>query len=290
MSRDLISGGASVATKERLVVVRTEDGQRVEQTALLKRTSAAEVSALRAATQVPGASAIPEIVDAGVDVDGCWLLIPFYDGGPAEAEIRIPGNVVESLARMHAYYLDSPVPEHIPVVDQSWWQARCAQSVERLTALGRPATRAIAARVETWAHEISILAELEQLPRTLLHGDMHRHNVLVDQAGAGHLIDWGAAAFGLPAFDLVRGLLATGEPALGSPGSQTYQVYADTWTALTGQSLTSPGWRRGYLVATVCNSARFIGLAAKLYSEHRAQAMLREGADALLQLRTESGS
>ncbi len=174
MSRDLISGGASVATKERLVVVRTEDGQRVEQTALLKRTSAAEVSALRAATQVPGASAIPEIVDAGVDVDGCWLLIPFYDGGPAEAEIRVPGNVVESLARMHAYYLDSPVPEHIPVVDQSWWQARCAQSVERLTALGTPATRAIAARVETWApHQSRLETRLPSCDR-LQQRKVHR--------------------------------------------------------------------------------------------------------------------
>ncbi|WP_157181163.1 hypothetical protein [Actinopolymorpha alba] len=123
MSREPISGGFSAATKERLRIVIADRGQRVEQTALLKRTSAIEVSALRAASGGPSAAAIPKIIDAGIDADGHWILTPFYSGNPAAAETLIPDNVVESLARMHIHHLKRPSPDHIPVVDSSWWQA-----------------------------------------------------------------------------------------------------------------------------------------------------------------------
>src|SRR5262245_56041129 len=104
VSREPMVGGFSGAAKDRLRIVVAEHGQRVEQTAVLKRTSANEVAALLAASEVPSTAAFPRIIDAGVDADGPWILVPFYGGGPPESEALIPDSVVESLARMHVHY------------------------------------------------------------------------------------------------------------------------------------------------------------------------------------------
>lgn len=279
VSRERLSGGFSTATKDRLRIVVNDHGRRVEQIALLKRTSSAvEVSALRAAGQVPSAAAIPRIIDSGADEDGYWVLIPFYSGSSPESETLIPENVVESLARMHVHHLERPLPDDVPVVDSSWWKAKCAVSVERLTALRRPATRTLAARVTAFGDEPHIIDALEELPRTLLHGDVHRNNVLVDEHGTGHLIDWGGALVGTPALDIVN---------LGPPGSSAYRTYVDTWETLTGQGLDHAAWWRSYLVATVCINVKYVAFAARMFGDHTAESMLRQATEALEKLDTD---
>ncbi len=98
-------------TKEKLRVAVTEAGVDGELTVFLKRTSLTEVVALRAANRLSDATAIPQLLRSGQDSRGHWIAIPFYPGQPASTETAIPENVAETLAAMHAYYLNSEAPE-----------------------------------------------------------------------------------------------------------------------------------------------------------------------------------
>lgn len=142
----------------------------------------------------------PQLIRSGRDDRGDWIVLPFYDGDPAPSETAIPDNVPESLAAVHAQYLNCDPPAAVPSHDADWWRASCRQ--HRLRQLGHPSLQPVVDAVASWANHSAILAALTELPRTLLHGDVHRNNVLVD-GHAGHLIDWGGAAYGLPHVDLV---------------------------------------------------------------------------------------
>ena len=71
---------------------------------------------------------------------------------------------------------------------------------------------------------------------TLLHGDVHPGNVLVD-AGRATLIDWGSARIGPAALDLAN---------LVTAGSVSVARYARTWQQLTGQPLPAGPIDLGY--------------------------------------------
>lgn len=272
VARETVQGGYSSATKEKLRIVTTEAGNDRELTVLLKRTSPTEVVALRAANQVAGATAIPRLVGSGRDSRGDWIAIPFYVGRPASTETAIPDNVVESLAAMHAQYLDSEPPKTIPVFDANWWRTRCA--VPRLQQLARPSLQPIIDRIRSWSEHRLILDALTELPRTLLHGDVHRNNVIVNEH-TGQLIDWGGGAYGMPLLDLINP---------GPHGSRGYERYAATWRALTGASTASPAWRRGYLTATVCTKVGYLGFAARHFGDAAALRMFETVATALTEL------
>lgn len=268
LAREPVTGGQVASRKEKLRV--RIDG--TERDVLLKRTGEAEVLALRAAQQVPAASAIPPLIGSGRDADGDWIAIPFYAGGPAAAETDLPDNVVESLAAAHAFFLDSPAPPGIPVRDAQWWVAACAQ--HRLRELDRASLRPVIEAVRSWSAHRCILDALGELPRTLLHGDVHRNNVVVERA-TGRLVDWGGAAFGIAACDLITP---------GPPGSGGYERYTSRWEELTGERATSPAWRRGYLVATVCTKVSYLSFAARNFGDAAALRMFAVAAEALVEL------
>lgn len=264
----------------KLRVAVNEAGVDGELTVFLKRTSPTEIVTLRAANRVPGATAIPRLIRSGRDALGHWIAMPFYQGQPASTETAIPDNVAESLAAMHAHYLDSGyldsgTPETIPVIDTDWWRGVCElRRLQQLARAGRPALHPIIDRVRSWSDRPAILDMLASLPRTLLHGDVHRNNVLVNDH-TGQLVDWGGAHYGMPLLDLVT---------LGGPGSRGYERYAATWHALTGEDTASPAWRRGYLAATVCSKVSYLTFGARHFGDHRAARMLDEAARALTDL------
>ncbi|HVX45935.1 MAG TPA: aminoglycoside phosphotransferase family protein [Mycobacteriales bacterium] len=264
LAREPVTGGQASLRKERLRVPGAE--------LLLKRTGPAEVVALRAAQRVPEASAVPRLVGSGRDGDGDWIALPFYGNGPAADETDLPDNVVDSLAAVHAFFLDSGAPAEIPVRDADWWVAACAQ--HRLGELDRAVLRPVVDTVRSWSTRRSIRTALDELPRTLLHGDVHRNNVVFD-GPIGRLVDWGGAAYGIPAFDLVTP---------GPPGSPAYERYAARWEALTGQSAAEPAWRRGYLAATAGTKISYLSFAARNFGDAAALRMFETAADALREL------
>lgn len=268
VAREPVLRGQLTAAKEKLRVVM--NGR--EATVLLKWTSRAEVVALRAAGRVRGATAIPQLLGSGRDSRGDWIAIPFYIGEPAPEETALPDNVVESLAAIHAHYLNSEPLDAIPVRDAAWWKARCA--VPRLRQLARPSLQPIIEAVQSWASHRMIVEVLTEHPRTLLHGDVHRNNVVVNEGGS-RLIDWGGAAYGIPQLDLITP---------GPPGSRGYERYAATWQALTGESTAALAWWRGYLAATVCSKVDYLTFVARNYGDEAAITRFESAAGALSEL------
>lgn len=276
LSRQPVTGGFSGAQKFRLELVIHENGQRVERTALLKQTTQIEVTALTAAAGVVGAAAVPEVVDAGVNAHGPYILTPFYEGVPARDETELPSDAIKTLARVHAHFLTGPAPPDVPVVDGEWWRSKCGVSMQRLDALDRAVPAALKAQVSELQDEPKIIDALDRMRRTLLHGDVHRNNVLVDVDGRSHIIDWGGAFIGAPALDIAN---------LGGRGSQGYQTYVTTWQSLTGEVLDDdPAWQRSCLTAIVWVNIKYLAFATKIFGDEKGQDMMAKALTALDQL------
>lgn len=191
---------------------------------VIKRTTAVEVAAMRAVAVVPGVDR-PRLLAAGPD----WIVTPYYPGPVLAEGPYVPDEVWTALARVHAHWLRKR-PRGIPVADGAWWRALC---VERILPHVRAAhertgdTRflAVASSLVEWAEDPAMHAALAALPRTLVHGDAHRGNVLL-AAGGAVLIDWGNAKVAPPGLDL---------PVLHAQGAVDDSPYRRALAELVGE-------------------------------------------------------
>lgn len=203
-----------------------------------KEAPALEIAGLRAAQAVrPEATAVPELVAWGTD----WLMTPLAPGSALEPDGAMPGNLTDSLARLHARYWgrDSLSPA-IPRVNAAWWRSLCLDWVDpRLREHADRHPRQTVARARALiarAADVPAASVLGQLTPTLIHGDVHPGNVLVD-SGRATLIDWGSARVGPAALDLAN---------LVTADSATVTRYSRTWERLTGQPLAATAIELGY--------------------------------------------
>jgi aminoglycoside phosphotransferase (APT) family kinase protein len=129
---------------------------------------------------VPGTSVAPRI-----------LRKPEYE----EARARLPGQLAEALARIHAIdpaTLDGvlPEPQGDPALEQiSEWERQLDEIGEPLPA------------VELGLRWLRANAPSPAEPR-LVHGDFRLGNFIVDKSGLGAVIDWELAHLGDPAEDI----------------------------------------------------------------------------------------
>jgi len=189
LGRGPLSGGYVAASVERVDV---DVGGRT-QTVVLKAAGPVEVAAMRAVAVVAGA---PKALAIGPG----WLVLPFVDAPALGASEPVPEPVWRTLAAVHAHWLGKR-PRGIPVVDAAWWAALCDRTLVAVRGgLARTGEREFAAAEQAllaWRADPMITDCLARLPRTLVHGDAHRGNVL------GHtLIDWGNARVAPAALDL----------------------------------------------------------------------------------------
>ncbi|MEU7615357.1 aminoglycoside phosphotransferase family protein [Micromonospora rifamycinica] len=207
-----------------------------------KDASAHEIAGLRAAQAVrPEATAVPEIVAWGTN----WLIIPLMPGTALDPDVgAVPANLFDALARLHARYDGgTDVPDRIPRVNHAWWSGLCRGWVDpqfQEHAARHPADTIARARelVELVADHPTAIAVLDQLTPTLLHGDVHAGNVLVDrERDRAALIDWGSCRVGPAMLDLAN---------LVTADSTGVARYADTWQRLTGQALPNATVELGY--------------------------------------------
>lgn len=190
LDRTPLTGGYAAASVQRLdldVAGRTV-------AVVLKTASPVEVAAMRAVNVVGSGGAV---LAAG---DG-WLLVPFVDGTPPPDGDPVPDAVWRTLAQVHAHWWRKR-PRGIPVVDAAYWRGLCDRTLVAVRgAAGRtgdPVFQDVADALEAWRVDPRIGAALTLLPRTLVHGDAHRGNVLGDT-----LIDWGNARVAPAAVDVV---------------------------------------------------------------------------------------
>jgi hypothetical protein len=204
-----------------------------------KEVPAHEIAGLRAAQAVrPQATAVPELVAWG---DG-WLITPLAPGSPLECEGAMPANLFDTLARLHHRYQGGAgLSPAIPRVTAAWWRSLCLDWVEPQLSeyAGRHPAKTIARACAVVARAADIPAAsvlLDELQPTLLHGDVHSGNVLVDD-GRAALIDWGSSRVGPAALDLAN-LVTADSPSVAE--------YARIWQQLTGQPLPSATIDLGY--------------------------------------------
>lgn len=206
-----------------------------------KEAAALEIAGLSAAQAARADdTAIPELVAYGSD----WLILPFARGVPLDWGDPVPANLFDSLAALHArYHGGTGLPAAIPRVTPAWWRALCLEWVDpglRAHAARHPAAttaraRALIGRAATLPAASAVLASL---PPTLLHGDVHPGNVLVDGgAGRATLIDWGGSRVGPAALDLANLVMAE---------SADVTRYAGTWLERTGRPLPASTVELGY--------------------------------------------
>ncbi|GAA2559208.1 phosphotransferase [Pseudonocardia hydrocarbonoxydans] len=190
LGRTPLTGGYVAASVERLDL--DVDGRVVP--VVLKTASAVEVAALRAVHVV---RADPAVLAAG---DG-WVLVPFVDGTPPAEHEPVPDAVWATLAQVHAHWWRKR-PRGVPVVDAAFWRGLCDRTLVAVRGAaartGDPIYGEVAAALDAWRADPRIGAALARLPRTLVHGDAHRGNVL-----GTALIDWGNARVAPAAVDVV---------------------------------------------------------------------------------------
>ena len=210
-----LTGGYAAASVERVEV--TVGGRPL--TAVLKAAGPVEVAAMRAVAVVAGQAPALAI---GAD----WIVLPFVDGPPLGPDDPVPEPVWRSLAAVHTHWLGRR-PRGIPVIDAAWWAALCDRTLVAVRGgLARTGERefAEAERVlRAWRADPAITGALAGLPRTLVHGDPHRGNILGDT-----LIDWGNARVAPAALDeaVLRAQGATPPPWYPVP-SPLERAWAD---------------------------------------------------------------
>lgn len=185
---------------------------------VLKQATLAEVAATRAVAVVTGG---PRPVAVGAD----WLVLPFVEGPPLAADGPVPDAVWDLLARVHAHWLGKR-PRGLPVVDAARWARLCDGTLVAVEGASRrtpdPVFDAAATVLREWRTDPSIRTALALLPRTLVHGDPHRGNVL-----GTTLIDWGNARVAPPGLDIAVLRAQGGDP----------DRYERTFAQLTGGGL-----------------------------------------------------
>jgi hypothetical protein len=176
---------------------------------VVKQARDSEVAAMRALDAVPRVDR-PKLLAAGPD----WLVVPHYQGRPPLEGEPVADEVFELLARVHAHWLGRRPPA-VRVVDAQWWAGLCERTLVAvrgaLARTGDARFADVAESLHAWRTDSRILQALEVLPRTLVHGDPHRGNLLTGPDGPV-LIDWGNARIAPAGLDLAV-LAAQGAPA-----------------------------------------------------------------------------
>ncbi|HEY0813291.1 MAG TPA: phosphotransferase [Pseudonocardia sp.] len=194
VERAALTGGYVATSVERVEL--DVDGRSL--TVVVKAAGPVEVAAMRAVAVVGDVE--PRPLAVGPD----WLVLPFVNGAALGPDDPVPGPVWRTLARVHAHWRGRR-PRGVPVVDAAWWAALCDRTLVAVRGgLARTGERefADAARaLMAWRAEPVIIDALARMPRTLVHGDAHRGNVLGRGDGAV-LIDWGNARVAPAALDL----------------------------------------------------------------------------------------
>ncbi|MEV2214955.1 phosphotransferase [Streptomyces sp. NPDC050997] len=237
-------GGAVSGLVER-ITLHLSGGRRIQEVQVVrKRAFPHEAGGLEAVQAIrPAATAVPELIAWGESAKGAWLISPFLPGSPLpDRGAPVPANLFDSLARLHAHFHGATnVPAGMPRVDPQWWQQLCHDWV--LPQIDRhrgrhPASTITRARVliNRVADHPAVGRTLPRLTPTLLHGDVHSGNVLIDGQHAW-LIDWGSCRVGPAMLDLAN---------LVSLDSDGFAVYRQTWEEVTGSSLDIGSAELGY--------------------------------------------
>ncbi|MFI7072823.1 phosphotransferase family protein [Micromonospora sediminicola] len=280
--RHPLAGGVDSPLVERVEVtaVRTT-GERDRFEVVAKRASSAEVIALHEIATVPAADAFPELIDAGTDGSGPWVVTPFYPGSTLPWDAEVPEVVFASLARLHHRYLgrSSRLPVDLPRVDESFCRHALMDFASSWIHDARrkkphPVHDRALDLLHRWSRDERIHVGLHVLPAALLHGDVYGHNVVVvdDEGTRPRLIDWGSARVGPIMLDVALSAEAS---------SGGFSAYLRAWEEVAGCPLDPWQAEAGHAWATAFSNAMFVGAVAARFGPTHAEKMLDKAEAAL---------
>lgn len=258
VARTALTGGYTSAGVER---VELDVGGRPA-TVVVKRATAGEVAALRARAVVRGIGP-PRLLAVADD----RLVLTHHAGAalPPDGDEGVPGEVWETLGRVHAHWRGKR-PRGVPVVDQAFWRGLCDRTLEAARGAaartGDPVFEVAGDGIAAWREDPLIARGLAVLPRTLVHGDPHRGNVVVGPDGAA-LVDWGDARVAPAGLDLA--VLR----AQGASPSSAYEAHAGRPSEVESR------WAEVYV------NVRYLGFACDHLGAARVAQMLGAAATAL---------
>jgi aminoglycoside phosphotransferase (APT) family kinase protein len=219
---------------------RLTDGRTRTASFVHKLTTQAEVQTMLALADVADAGAVPALVDFDPGYahnDITWFVTPFYEGTQMQWGEAVPLTVLRSLAYVHAHFLSRAGDARwLHRVDASFFTRTFANAVAALqTAAERiPAVHEAASQLAAFPRMPGmrgipvLLAALERLPVTLVHGDVHPGNIIRLAGGEGVLIDWGTARVAPALLDIAN---------VVALGSDDWRVYLAAYEAASGQPI-----------------------------------------------------
>lgn len=280
--RHPLTGGVGSLLVERVEVTAVRSsGRRDQFDVVAKRASSAEVIALREIASVPAADAFPELIDAGTDQSGPWVVTPFHPGATMPWDAEVPETVFASLARLHHRHLGtaSTLPADLRRVDEAFCREALTDFASSwIRDAQRKAPYPLHDRaldlLHRWSYDERIYAGPDVLPATLLHGDVYGLNVVIaeDSDGPPRLIDWGNARVGPLMLDVA--LSAT-------RSSAGFSAYLRAWEDVAGCPLDPWQAEAGHAWARAISNAMFVGAVAERFGPTYAEEMLDQGEAAL---------
>jgi thiamine kinase-like enzyme len=117
-----------------------------------------------------------------------------------------------------------------------------------------------------------VLENVDRLPTTLLHGDVHPGNIILRETdGRAVLIDWGNARTGPAGVDLANCIPSRELPA--------WHGYWSLVEDLSGYPVSAEQRARQFRVGRVCVCVQYLPVSIRLSSEDRCVGMMREALD-----------
>lgn len=292
--RTPLTGGVASRSVQRVEVTAIRpDGERVAYPMVAKRATEVEALALGIVAELPDVRTFPDLVDAGADEDGPWVLLPYYAGRPLAWNDPMPPAVLADLARLHVHGRDrlDGLSASVPRMGADFIREAlldfASGGLRRAAEREHDPTAFTAARhrLRQWAEDGLLTSAASMLDVSLLHGDVYGPNALrlddpttvpdgrtagsagrTESTGSRYrLIDWGNLRVGPVLFDALM--------AVDDTDSAAFTTYLRTWQEETGQPFDPFRLRLGVEWAGAFVNAAFCGTVAERFGRQRGQAM-----------------
>lgn len=247
---------------------------------VIKRTGPNEAAVLRLLAPL-GEPSIPELITAGEDDRGSWIVTPYYPGEPVGIVGLAPLPVFATMARVHARHLErqARLPESLERVDAGFCRRLLTEFVPETAKQAAEVGDRAVHRAARLADDHVFLTAPQGFGATLLHGDLYGLNVLQPAPARPWpmIIDWNTARVGPPMFDVAM--------AGATAGDDRFRAYLAAWTVAAGPvpapTVLEHAWATALIntgfAAVVARRGDPAAGAAMLATAERAYAAFRAG-------------
>ncbi|HEY5107143.1 MAG TPA: phosphotransferase [Caulobacteraceae bacterium] len=236
-STPLIGGYAGAAVWRIGLRLRSRDGHARTAAYVLKICRAREVATMRTISAL-GAATFPTVIANRIDSEqpddprASLFASPFYPGRDLTFGDAAPAPMLADLARLHARFEHQPRPSWAWRIDADQvarFHADACQALERSERFktATPDHDDWLGRLRTIASSSPLIAEADDFPASLTHGDVHPGNIIASPSGGHTLIDWGNARWAPAMIDTAN---------MVPLGSSVWAAYLSAYRAAGGST------------------------------------------------------